>query len=93
MIKSFKNKDLEGLFREGVSMGLLPAHERKVQRILFFLDQAKSPRDMNLPGWRPHLLEPKKDGFWSVEVNKNWRITWQFDEKGDAEQVDMVDYH
>jgi proteic killer suppression protein len=31
-------------------------------------------------------------GFWSVRVSGNWRVIFRF-EKGDALDVDYIDYH
>jgi hypothetical protein len=56
------------------------------------LDQAASPQDMNLPGWRLHALKGDLAGFWSVWVSGNWRLIFRF-ERGDAVLVDYRDYH
>lgn len=48
--------------------------------------------DMDLPGFRLHPLKGKMDGFWSIDVNKNWRITFEFID-GDAYIVNYEDYH
>ncbi|MBU2765449.1 type II toxin-antitoxin system RelE/ParE family toxin [Acidithiobacillus ferrivorans] len=32
------------------------------------------------------------EGFWSVSVNGNWRLTFRFD-GNHAELVDYLDYH
>ena len=48
--------------------------------------------DMDLPGFRLHPLKGKKDGFWAIDVNKNWRITFEFID-GDAYIVNYEDYH
>jgi len=34
---------------------------------------------MDLPGYRLHLLKPKKDGRWAVDVSGTWRVTFEFD--------------
>jgi proteic killer suppression protein len=56
------------------------------------LDRAKSPDDMNVPGWKLHPLTHGLTGHWSVWVNGNWRLTFAF-EGGDAILVDYQDYH
>jgi proteic killer suppression protein len=45
--------------------------------------------DMNVPGWKLHSLST---GRWSVWVNGNWRMTFEF-EGEDAILVDYEDYH
>jgi proteic killer suppression protein len=47
---------------------------------------------MNLPGYRLHELKGKEAGTWTVMVNGNWRITFQFEDQ-DAIVVDYKDYH
>ncbi len=64
----------------------------KVENILFILNRAKTPDDMNLPGFRSHPLKGALKGFWAVTVRANWRIVFRF-EDGDAADIDLVDYH
>ncbi|MBM4221445.1 MAG: peptidase, partial [Gammaproteobacteria bacterium] len=45
-----------------------------------------------LPGWRLHRLKGNRAGFWSVTVHANWRVIFRF-EKGNATDVDYLDYH
>ena len=47
---------------------------------------------MSLPGWRLHPLKGRHKGLWAVDVSGNWRIVFRF-EKGEAFDVDLVDYH
>jgi toxin HigB-1 len=56
------------------------------------LNDAASPREMNMPGWRLHPLSGDLAGHWSVTVNGNWRMTFVF-EGEDAVLVDYRDYH
>jgi proteic killer suppression protein len=48
--------------------------------------------DMNLPGYKLHMLSGKEADTWSVWVSGNWRITFQFKNE-DAYVVDYRDYH
>jgi toxin HigB-1 len=64
----------------------------KAARILSLLDAAASSESMNLPGHNLHPLKDDLVGFWSISVNKNWRIIFRF-EDGAAIDVDFVDYH
>ncbi|GBU28313.1 hypothetical protein R84B8_01871 [Treponema sp. R8-4-B8] len=92
MIRSFKHKGLEIFFVTGSKKGILPEHAPKIGRILDRLDASISPNDMNLPGYKLHELKGKEVGTWSVTVNANWRITFEF-EGQDAILVDYKDYH
>ena len=92
MIKTFSHKGLEDFFFDGTKKRIQPKHADKISDILDRLDAATVIRDLNFPGSRLHLLEPKKRGIWSVKVSGNWRITFKF-EGGDAYEVDYKDYH
>jgi proteic killer suppression protein len=93
MIKSFSNKKLENFFYDGTKEGINPKHVRKLERILDRLAQAEDVlKDMSYPGSCLHKLEPKKDERWAVKIDKNWRITFIFNE-GDVYEVDYTDYH
>ena len=92
MIRSFRHKGLELFFITGSKKGIKPEHAEKIARVLDRLDASISPSDMNLPGYRLHELKGQEAGTWSVTINANWRITFQF-EGQDAVVVDYRDYH
>jgi proteic killer suppression protein len=69
-----------------------PKHADRLRKQLFVLDNAKSAKDMNAPGWRLHRLHGELEGHWSVDVSGNWRLTFAF-EGEDAVQVDYQEYH
>jgi len=92
MIRSFRHKGLEQFFITGSKKGILPNHADKIARILDRLDASIAPADMNLPGYRLHELKGQEADTWSVTVNANWRVTFQF-EGQDAVVVDYRDYH
>ena len=92
MIKRFKHKGLARYFEKGDRRGIDAAHTPKIRRILDALDQATSPEQMNIPGWRLHPLSGDRKGTWSVSVSGNWRITFEFSGT-DAVNVDLEDYH
>jgi proteic killer suppression protein len=60
--------------------------------LLAALDTAQSVEDMRIPGFRLHVLKGADKGRWSVWVNGNWRLTFEF-EKGQAYRLDYEDYH
>lgn len=47
---------------------------------------------MDTPGWRLHTLKGDRQGLWAVNVDKNWRFVFKF-EDGNAYLVDYEDYH
>lgn len=92
MIRSFRHKGLEAFFYSGSKAGILPDHAAKLRVLLTALDAAEGAEQMNAPGWRLHRLTGDYQGYWSVRVNGNWRLIFQF-EGVHAELVDYVDYH
>lgn len=92
MIKTFRHKGLERFFREGSKAGIQPQHANRLRLQLARLDAASRPADMNLPGWKWHLLKGDLAGHWAVSVSGNWRMTFTFDGE-DAVLVDYRDYH
>ncbi|KTC86579.1 type II toxin-antitoxin system RelE/ParE family toxin [Legionella brunensis] len=92
MIKSFKHKGLKQFFEKGDCSGIQSKHEQKLRLQLAALDTAHVIEDMNLPGYRLHRLKGERKNCWSITVNGNWRITFEFD-SGDVCIVNYEDYH
>ncbi len=92
MIKSFKHKGIEQFFLRGRTGGIQPKHKNKLRMQLAALDSAQTIDDMDLPGFRLHRLKGYKPLRWSIWVNGNWRLTFEF-EDGNAYIVDYEDYH
>jgi len=92
MIKSFRHKGVERFFQTGSKAKIQPHHADKLKLQLAALDNAKSPKDMNAPGWRLHPLRGDLEDHWSVDVSGNWRLTFTFEGEV-AVLVDYRDYH
>lgn len=92
MIRSFRHKGVEQFFRTGSKRGIQGKHADRLRKQLFALDNAKSPHDMNAPGWRLHRLHGDLQDHWAIDVGGNWRLTFSF-EAEDAVMVDYQDYH
>jgi proteic killer suppression protein len=92
VIRTFRHKGLKRLF-ENDDRRRLPAEDvDKIRRILARLDAARSPEDMDAPGFRLHPLKGDLKGFWAATVPANWRVIFRF-EDGHAFDVDYLDYH
>lgn len=92
MIKSFKHKGLKIFFETGSTKGINQDHKQKLRIRLAALDTATCIEDMDLPGYRLHSLKGNKKGLWAIDVSKNWRVVFRF-EDGNAYVVDYEDYH
>lgn len=92
MIRSFKHRGLKRLYERDDRGGIRTDLVDTVKEILTVLDDAATPLDLNLPGYRLHSLKGELKGFWSVTVRANWRIIFRFQGE-DAFDVELIDYH
>ncbi|MDE0330538.1 MAG: type II toxin-antitoxin system RelE/ParE family toxin [Nitrospinae bacterium] len=92
MIIHFRHKGLQLLYERGNRRRLPSEYIDKIERILARLDRATIPAHMNLPGYRLHPLKGELDGFWAVNVSRNWRIVFRY-EGEHVTDVDLTDYH
>jgi len=92
VIKSFRQKSLRKLFETGSAAGVQPVHAKRLRLQLAALGSAQTIDDMEIPGFRLHPLKGDLAGRWSVTVNGNWRVPFEFRE-GNAYVLDYEDYH
>ena len=92
MIKSFRHKGLKRFYQSGSTAGIQPKHAKRLRMQLAALDTAMSIDDMDIPGFRLHALKGSDQSRWSVWVNGNWRVTFEFRD-GNAYVLDYEDYH
>ncbi|RLA29878.1 MAG: Killer protein [Gammaproteobacteria bacterium] len=92
MIKSFRHKGLKRLYEIGSTAGIQAMHAQRLRMQLAALDTAQFIGDMDVPGFRLHSLKGRKKGRWSIWVNGNWRVTFEFRD-GNAYVLDYEDYH
>jgi proteic killer suppression protein len=91
VIRSFRDAEAEKLFHDQFSKRYQPC-ERTARRKLTMLDEAETLKDLAaLPGTRLEALSKDRQGY-SIRINDQFRIcfTW---EDGNADQVEIVDYH
>ena len=91
MIFGFRHKGLQEIHLTGKTRRSGAEQIRKCIRILQFLEIAGQPEEMNIPGFRFHVLQgsPK---HWSVRVTGNQRVTFGWSGEN-ALDVDFEDYH
>jgi proteic killer suppression protein len=92
VIRSFRHAGIELFFTTGSKAGIQPKHAEKLRQQLFALTNARSPQDLNAPGWRLHRLKGFSPSRWSIDVSGDWRLTFAF-EGNDAILIDYEDYH
>ena len=93
MIASYRDKRTRE-FAEGKRVKAFDGFGRKAEAKLDQLDAATSIRDLALPGNRLELLKGGRKGQYSIRINGQWRICfeWPATSPGPV-NVEIVDYH
>jgi proteic killer suppression protein len=91
MIRSFRSRTLKLFFEKGDGSRLHGPLDR-IRRVLGNVDAARSPDELDIPGYHFHQLGGNRRGTYSVRITGNWRITFEW-EGEDAIRVDYEDYH
>ncbi len=92
MIRSFRSKMTEALFSDE-DVPRFRAFERIARRKLLVLHRATALDDLRVPpGNRLEALSGNRKGQYSIRINDQWRICFVW-AKGDAYEVEIVDYH
>ena len=93
MIKSFRDKETEKLFKRERSRAVPGSVQRVALRKLVQLDASEKLRDLAIPpGNRREKLKGDRAGQHSIRINDQWRICFVW-RAGDAYEVEIVDYH
>ena len=92
MIISFKHKGLEQFYKKGTLRGIQAKHKKKLRMQLAALDTAHMIEDLDIPGYRLHPLKGSRKGAWSITVNGNWRLTFEFT-NGNVYILNYEDYN
>lgn len=92
MIKSFVHKGLTAFYEKGSVKGIQVNHAKKLRMQLAALDTACVIADLDIPGYRLHPLQGDRAGIWSITVNGNWRLTFEFVD-GNVHVLNYEDYH
>ena len=92
MIQSFACSETRALFESQV-VKKFRAIERVARRKLFMLNAATQLTDLQVPpGNRLEALQGDRLGQYSIRINRQWRICFQWHPDG-AHDVEIVDYH
>lgn len=92
MIKSFADRTTAKLWERERVRGVSLELQRAAYRKLMLLDAAETLDDLRIPpGNRLEKLSGDRQGFYSIRVNDQWRIC--FDWAEGAYEVELIDYH
>jgi toxin HigB-1 len=93
VIESFASEETKKIFLGNLSAKLPKDIQRTARRKLIYLDEAEDIRDLLAPpSNRLEKLKGKRSGQYSIRINDQWRICFEWvDNK--ARNVEIVDYH
>ena len=92
MIESFALDETKKIFLGIVSTKLPKEIQRTARRKLIYLDDAEDLQDLlALPGNHLEKLKGNRSGQYSIRINEQWRICFEW-VKGKARNVEIVDY-
>ena len=93
MIRSFKSKEAEKIFKRQRSRKLPQNIQQMALRKLWMLNRAVSLQDLRVPpANRLEKLSRDRVGQYSIRIKNQWRICFEW-QNGDAFNVEIVDYH
>jgi proteic killer suppression protein len=70
VIQDFRHKGLRQFFETGSTAGIQAPLARKLRLQLAALHSATQIEDMDLPGYRLHLLKGADKGRWSIWISR-----------------------
>ncbi|WP_349351875.1 type II toxin-antitoxin system RelE/ParE family toxin [Flagellimonas sp. MMG031] len=93
MIVSFGSKETEMIWN-GVRVKKIPIEIQNVgRRKLRMLNNSQDTLDLRVPpSNRLEKLSGNLKDFYSIRINKQWRIIFKWN-SGNASEVEIIDYH
>jgi proteic killer suppression protein len=93
VIQSLTSAETERFFATGKSRRFPQDILKRAVMRLTQLDGATCLDDLRIPSSnRLEALAHDRAGQWSIRINDQWRVCFRFD-KGDAYDVEIIDYH
>ncbi len=93
MIKSFKCKETEKIFRAEISKKLPADIQKRALLKLRSINIAAELIDLSMPpANKLESLKGNRKGQYSIRVNQQWRICFKWIDN-DAYEVEIIDYH
>jgi len=93
VITTFLNSETEKVWRGEFSRRLPNQIQATARRKLRMLNNARALDDLRIPpANRLERLSGDRDGQWSIRINDQWRVCFAWAD-GNAEQVEICDYH
>ena len=93
MILNFKCKETKKIYNREYSKKYPNSIQKTAMRKLWIISAADSINDLRIPPSN-HLekLKGNKHGQYSIRINKQWRICFNW-QQGNASEIKIIDYH
>lgn len=93
MLRSFRDEDTERVWRREPVRKLDQGTQRMALRKLLILDAADALGDLRVPpGNRLEKLRGDRANTYSIRMNRQWRICFEWTAAGPVD-IEIVDYH
>ena len=93
MIESFASDETKEIFLGNTSTKLPKDIQRTTRRKLLYLDDAEDLQDLLAPpGNHLEKLKGNRSGQYSIRINDQWRICFEWSDNK-AKNGEIVDYH
>ena len=93
-ILSFAEIETKKIFEGKISRKFPPDIQRTARRKLIWLNEAVDLRDLlSPPRNRLEKLSGNRVGQYSIRINDQWRICFNWTKQNEAIEVEIVDYH
>ncbi len=93
MLTSFGDKDTKKIWEGERVKGFSTEIQETARRKLRMLNNSQDLNDLLIPpSNRLEKLKGNFKEFYSIRINNQWRIIFKWD-NGNAEEVEIIDYH
>ena len=93
MIISFKDKEVEKIWKGTVSTKFPFEIQQTARRKLRMINNSQDINDLRVPpGNRLEKLKGDLKNRYSIRINDQWRIVFSWDDNNSSE-VEIIDYH
>lgn len=93
MIVSFGSKETRLIWEGQLVSSFMPDFQLTIRQKLKMIDRSVVLMDLiHPPSNRLEKLRGNLEGFYSVRINRQWRIIFRWMD-GHAEDVEIIDYH
>lgn len=93
MITSFGDKDTKKIWEGERIKGLSTEIQEMARRKMRMLNNSQDLNDLQIPpSNRLEKLKGNLKEFYSIRINNQWRIIFKWN-NGNADQVEIIDYH